>query len=258
MGDRFVLSPYFLDQPLAGARRLAGPGWHLNASDLAGPGDGDLAGRIALVGRGLADLVSDAVRAGERPVSVAGDCCTVIAVLAGLQHAGVDPFLVWLDAHGDFNTWETTPSGFMGGMPLAMIVGRGDQSLVDAVGLRTLAEQDVILSDARDLDPGERTALDASAVVRLADVSAIAAALPAGRSVHVHLDTDVVDAAEAPAMKYPVAGGPRSADLVRLGQALADSGRVTSVSMTLWNVDTDADGTTESACLPVLQALLGK
>jgi arginase len=256
MGDRFVLSPYFLDQPLAGAR-LAQPGWHLNTPDLPGPGDSDLVGRMAVVGRGLADFVSDAVRAGERPVSVAGDCCTVIAVLAGLQRAGVDPFLVWLDAHGDFNTWETTPSGFLGGMPLAMIVGRGDQHLVDAVGLRTLSEHDVVLSDARDLDPGERTALEASTVLRLADVSAIEAALPAGRPVHVHFDTDIVDAAEAPAMKYPVAGGPRSADVVRLGKALADSGRVTSVSMTLWNVDADADGTTERACLPAFQALLG-
>src|SRR5207245_625703 len=151
MADRFMLTPFFLDQPLPAARRLAAPDWHLNSPVLA---EGDLMGRLAAVGHGLAEFVASSGRDGVRDVIVAGGCWVAIAVLAGLQRAGVDPVLVWLDAHGDFNTWETTPSGFPGGMPLAMIVGRGEQTLTSALGLRTLMETDVVLSDARDLDPG--------------------------------------------------------------------------------------------------------
>jgi arginase len=62
-------------------------------------------------------------------VSIAGDCVATMGVLAGLHDAGITPTLIWFDAHGDFNTWETTPSGFLGGMPLAMIVGRGEQTM---------------------------------------------------------------------------------------------------------------------------------
>ncbi len=59
----------------------------------------------------------------------AGDCVASLGVAAGLQRAGIEPSVAWLDAHGDFNTWETTPSGFMGGMPLAVLAGLGDQSI---------------------------------------------------------------------------------------------------------------------------------
>ncbi len=103
----------------------------------------------------LAQLVTIVLKSGELPVSVAGDCCTSIGILAGLQQAGVDPTLIWFDAHGDFNTWETTPSGFLGGMPLAMLVGKGEQTIMEGVGTSVLPEEQVILSDGRDLDPGE-------------------------------------------------------------------------------------------------------
>lgn len=63
-----------------------------------------------------------AIRAdGQLPVVIAGDCTFSIGVLAGLQRESTDLTLVWYDAHGDFNTHETTPSGFIGGMPLAML-----------------------------------------------------------------------------------------------------------------------------------------
>src|SRR5512136_997268 len=91
----------------------------------------------------LAEFTAQTVLHGDRPVSLAGDCCTPLGVLAGLQQAGLVPVLLWLDAHGDFNTWETTPSGFLGGMPLAMLVGRGDQTMAQAVGLRPLPESRV-------------------------------------------------------------------------------------------------------------------
>lgn len=79
---------------------------------------------------GIYEYVADAVADAERPVVVAsGDCTTSLGVLAGLQPAGVDPATLWFDAHGDFNTDETTVSGYLGGMPAALAVGRGDTTV---------------------------------------------------------------------------------------------------------------------------------
>jgi arginase family enzyme len=63
------------------------------------------------------------------PVVLSGDCVASLAVIAGLQQRGIRPGLVWFDAHGDFHTEATTSSGYLGGLPLAKAVGRGDLTL---------------------------------------------------------------------------------------------------------------------------------
>src|SRR5690606_8729880 len=140
----------------------------------------------------LARFVEKTASAGDRPVSVAGDCCAAVPVLAGLRAAGIEPHLVWIDAHGDFNTPETSRSQFLGGMPLAMIAGRGPRWMAEAVGLSPLPEERIWLIDARVLDPLERAALDASAV-RRTGVAGLAS-LRLDGPVLVHIDMDVLDA----------------------------------------------------------------
>ena len=167
MVPRFILTPYFLDQPLPGLELFIDPEWVINKPSLANTTP---QARMVEQYIPLAKLVSTVLTSGELPVSIAGDCCSSIGVLAGLQQAGVEPTLIWFDAHGDFNTWETTPSGFLGGMPLAMLVGRGEQTIMEGVGNRVLPEDQVILSDGRDLDPGEYESLAASKVVHLMKV----------------------------------------------------------------------------------------
>jgi arginase len=191
-------------------------------------------------------------------VCLSGDCCAAIATLAGLQRAGLDPVLVWLDAHGDFNTFETTISGFIGGMPLAMIAGLGEQALMTAARARPIDEADIVLSDARDLDPAEREAVERSRVRHENDPLRIADGLPAGRPLYVHFDTDILDPACAPAMKYPAAGGLAETDARRMMQSLAATGRVTAVSMTVWDMDKDTDGRTAGVCLSMLAELIGE
>ena len=127
MSDRTILTPYFLDELRPAIADMAAPDWRVVQTELP-PGE-----RIERMGRlydALAAEVAAAVAAGQRPVSIAGDCCAAIGVLAGLQRAGQQPTLLWFDAHGDFNTWDTPPSGFLGGMPLAMAVGLGEQTLL--------------------------------------------------------------------------------------------------------------------------------
>lgn len=252
--NRFILTPLCLDQPVPESRRLASTEWIVNAPALDG---GDQLARVAAVHAPLALAVELAVRAGERPIGVAGDCCATIAVVAGLQRAGLDPVIVWLDAHGDFNTWDTTPSGFIGGMPLAMLTGRGEGRLVRAAGVRTVAESDIVLTDARDLDPGERQLLEASAVRRTADTSMVTSMIPLGRPVYVHLDADVIDPSDAPAVHYPARGGPSATATVALARALAATGQVVAASVTLWDFGKDEDRRTAGNVLSTLHALAG-
>lgn len=253
MTDRMILTPYFLDRPLPDMGELAGDGWLLNEPELAGE---DTQQRMIALYRSLSRLVRMTVERGERPVSLAGDCCTTIGVFAGLQQAGLKPTLIWFDAHGDFNTWETTPSGFLGGMPLAMLVGRGEQRMTRAVGLQPVAESDVILSDARDLDPEERLSVESSSLRHLPEVTMLLEhSLPEG-PIYVHFDVDVINPLDAPAMNYLAEGGPSVAELRRVFAHLAAAGQIAAVSLSSWNPELDDDGRSRRAALSLLESLL--
>jgi arginase len=254
MDNRFLLNPFFLDSTAPPMNRLLKPGWIVNLPVIGGSSQ---SARIGAIHAPLVEHVRTAAAAGCRPVSVGGDCLQTAAMLAGLRLAGIDPVIVWLDAHGDFNTPGTSPSGFIGGMPLAMLVGRGERWLRENVGLEAIAERDVILSDARDLDPGEAASLAGSQVAHVRGVADVPSFVPSSRPVYVHFDTDVIDVREAPAMMYPVPGGPSVADLRRMAQALHRTHAVIAVSMTVWDLGRDVDGQTERSCLSVLDALVG-
>lgn len=256
MDDRFILTPYFLDEYDPALAAMAGDGWRVIAPPLP---DGDRLARMSALYRALAAEVRAALAAGERPVSIAGDCCATLGVLAGLQAAGQEPALVWLDAHGDFNTTDTTPSGFLGGMPLAMAVGLGDQRLVEGAGLRPWPAEKVVLSDARDLDPGERDNVERSAIRHVPDIETLLRpdALPDG-PLYVHFDADVIDPAEAAAMSYPAPGGPSSETVRVVLRALNATDRLAATSVTLWTPELDPKGETRAVVQGAINALLGR
>ncbi len=244
MVDRRIVAPWFLDRRSDPARLLSELG---DVIINTGPGNGDQTSRLAPIHMAIAEAVHDAVTAGERPVAILGDCCQTIGVIAGLARGGLRPALVWLDSHGDFNTWETTPSGFLGGMPLAMLTGRGDQRMLKAVGLEPLADTQVWLSDARDLDPGERLLVEASQVHHHKTLDALLENLPDG-PLYIHFDSDIIDSNNAPAFLYPVKGGPSAAGMRSVLAKLQATARVVVVSMTVgWDVAKDTSKTTENA-----------
>ncbi len=253
MINQFILTPFFLDRPEAGLYALATLDWQVNKPDLP---VGSPQERMVDLYRPLAALVGGAVKEGKRPVSIAGDCCTSIGVLAGLEQAGVRPTLLWFDAHGDFNTWETTPSGFLGGMPLAMAVGRGEQTIVHGVGLTPLPEEQVVLTDARDLDAGEAKTVAASDIMHLVQVADLLDfPLPEG-PLYVHFDADVLDPVDAPAMNYLAHGGPSVEMVRRVFQRLAESRQVVAVSLSSWNPVMDENGRSRELVMDLLQELL--
>jgi len=251
MKPRWMVTPHFLESydPALTAAVPEGVEFTLNTV----PGMVDCsAANLRRLHRGIARFVQRAARADALPISVAGDCVAALPVMAGLQAAGLAPALVWVDAHGDFNTPETSPSGFLGGMPLAMMVGRGDPAYEANVDLRPVNASDVWLVGARAFDSGEAEALAASKVQRR-DVAELGA-LRLGRPVHLHIDNDVIDAAEVPANNYPVAGGPALQEVIAACEGFMGGNDVRAISFSGWNGGLDRDGKTAAACARLLRA----
>lgn len=256
MRNQFILTPFFLDAPHPELETLAQPGWRVNQPVL--PKDGTQQQRMSALHRPIAEFVTHTVQHGDRPVSIAGDCCTTLGVCAGLQQAGIDPVLLWLDAHGDFNTWETSPSGFIGGMPLAMLVGRGEQTMVHAIGLQPFPENRVILSEGRDLDPKEKPALAHSEMHHLVDARFLPDHPMLANPLYVHFDVDIVNPIDVPAVSYRAEGGPSAADLQAVFQSLAQTRQIVAVSMTTWKPQLDGDGRSRVVCMELLQLLINQ
>ena len=194
-------------------------------------GPGGIAQRRMAV---LFNKLAERIAASEATILYAGDCLAPIGVLAGLQRKGIVPTLYWFDAHGDFNTWETTKSNFLGGMPLAMITGRGEQTIVEATGMKPLRDDHVILVGTRDLDPQEDAAIAESGLT-LMSVDEVTAEEPRSGPIFVHVDLDVVDPADLPAHNYPAPGGPKAEAVRAAMERLANTKRVVAVSISSWN-----------------------
>jgi arginase len=158
---------------------------------------------------------------GARLLVLGGDCTSHSGAMAGIRRArpGIRLGLAWFDAHGDFNTPDTTPSGNVWGMPFAMACGRGDPGLVAAVDGPTVAEADAGLFGGQVLDETESRMLAASGVASfgagmLADDAGRAAvagwsAAVAGRidAWYIAVDLDVLDGAEGWAVAMPEPDG---------------------------------------------------
>jgi arginase len=253
MKTQYILTPYFLDQPISGLNELAQADWIINEQVLP---DEDKQSKMSILHEELAKDVTKIVDEGTLPVSIAGDCCTAIGVMAGLQRARIDPLFIWFDAHGDFNTWETTPSGFLGGMPLAMIAGLGDQTMPRAVDLQAVEQENIILTDGRDLDPGERELVQGSNITHMEDPMDLLEYDFQDRPIYVHFDTDIVNPLDAPAMNYLAEGGSRAEELGKVFRHIAQTGLVKSISVSSWNPELDEDGRTKEAILNLLQELV--
>ena len=177
-----------------------------------------------------------------------GECTFIVGSVAGLKTVyGGKPGIVWMDAHGDFNTPETTPSGFMGGMPLAIACGRGPRLPEDIESARPLLDEErVVHVGARALDPGEDEALRSRAKVFDArDVKKMGAKEVARQAAKLldkscdwiiaHLDVDVLDPSIMPGVNFPESHGLTDSNVLEIFRELRSTGKLRVVDLTAYN-----------------------
>jgi arginase len=161
--------------------------------------------------------VSAALDQGELPLLTASDCSICIATLPTVARRVPGVRFLWIDAHGDFNTPETTPSGFLGGMCLGAACGRWDAGWPD-----TIDPASVSFLGVRDLDPGERVEVEAAGVD---------SGVPEAGPVYVHLDVDALDPSVMP-VQFPVPGGMTAGEVQDVLTALVAGGRLVGLEVT--------------------------
>ena len=166
--------------------------------------------------------VDDALHEGRRPLVLAGDCSICLTTLAAALRHRPGARVLWVDAHGDFNSPDTTQSGYLGGMCLAGACGVWDPGL----GQEVVDPGRVVQWGVRDLDMGERVLLETRGVHRVQDIGGLE-----GLEVYVHVDLDVLDPADMPA-RYPASGGPPPEGLRALLGDVARDCEVVGVEVT--------------------------
>jgi arginase len=249
----YIFAPYLMGDFSPERAAVARHTWRLLTPPLP---EGSPTERMGALCRAMADEVA-AVRAeGHLPVAIVGDCTFSIGVLAALQRETPDFTLVWYDAHGDFNTHETTPSDFIGGMPLAMLCGRGEQTIVEGAAANVHPEANIILTDARDLDPGEDKAVAESGLIHLPDVADLTSLTLPDKPIYIHFDSDVLHLSDLSAVNYPAEGGPNLATIDASLAHLARTNRIVTVSVTMWSPDMDHDSRGEQMVMGVVERLI--
>lgn len=227
--------------------------------------------QILETARELGERVQRSIGEGAVPITLGGDHSIALGSISGAANAQGEVGVIWLDAHGDFNTAQTTPSGNIHGMILAALTGSGDPRLVDAVGKGPhIDPKRVVIIGVRDLDTGEREVLRSSGVhVRtMTDIDrrgiydvireALELATAGAKGLHVSFDMDVMDPSEAPGVGTPVPGGITYREAHLAMELIAESGRMTSLDLVEVNPILDRENRTAILATELALSALGK
>lgn len=219
----------------------------------------------------LAERVAETINAGALPITLGGDHSIGLGSIAGASNARKPLGVIWFDAHADFNTTDTTPSGNVHGMILAALAGLGDPRLVAVGGPGAKVDpKRIVIVGARDLDPGEQRLLrEAGAhVLTMSDIDrrgmeavtseALAFALDGAAGLHVSFDLDVVDPTEAPGVGTPVHGGITYREAHLAMEMVAESKRLTSLDMVEVNPILDHHNQTAMLATELALSAVGK
>lgn len=231
--------------------------------------------QIAAASEELATRVESALEEGALPVILGGDHSIAIGSVAGLssyyrkrkQKVGI----IWLDAHTDVNTPETSPSGNIHGMPLATLLGYGAKELTDVAGFapKVLPENTVIIG-ARSVDPGERELIKSLGIrvftmseldeIGMGEViqEAIDIASRNTAGFHVTMDMDFIDPFYAPGVGTPERGGATYRESHLAMEKVADSGLALSIELTEVNPVFDTSNQTAQFAVELILSALGK
>ncbi len=230
---------------------------------------------IATVCETLYRTSLDSLEAGALPLVLGGDhsigAGSVAAAATTARRLGRPLSLIWVDAHGDMNTPDTTGSGNVHGMPLAAILGPEPRELAEIGGFtpKVLAERTILIG-IRNLDPPERERIQASGVrvftmkdidrLGIAAVAeqALAIACAGGARVHVSFDLDACDPAVAPGVGTPVKGGLDYREAHTLMEMVADTGQLASLDLVEVNPILDTQNATAILGVELAASALGQ
>ncbi|WP_421709572.1 arginase family protein [Algihabitans sp.] len=274
MRVRLIVSPYdsgqklrrmgcgpdrLLDEGLAAALEADGSNVEVRRIELTEAFPSEIAVGFAAM-RAVSMQVAAALRDRALPVVLAGNCNTTVGAVAGLgaERSGV----LWLDAHGDINTPDSSESGFLDGMGVAVLTGRAWTRLAQSVpGFTPLPDARLILAGVRDLDPDEKALLTRSAISVVNDATIRKAGAEAALgpvltelskrigSLHLHLDLDVHDAAVAPANHFRPLGGLTPAEVGAVIEATVARLPLGSLAVTAYDPSVDPSGITAAAAI---------
>ncbi len=203
------------------------------------------------------------------PVAIGGDHSMSMGTVAGAAR-GERVGLIWVDAHTDFNTPETSPSGNVHGMPVASLVGLGDPRLVNIGGVGAkIRPEDIVMIGIRSVDRGERELLrqHGACLYTMKEVDTIGMARIAAETlerlkglsrIHVSFDADSLDPSIAPGVGTPVPGGLSYREAHLLMELLSDSGKVGSLDLVEVNPVLDRENMTAKVMVEMACSLLGK
>jgi arginase len=225
--------------------------------------------------KGLAEIVGRTLAEDQMPVVLGGDHSIAVGTTAGVaahfQKQSKRIGMIWLDAHGDMNTPETSPSGNVHGMPLAALMGYGPPELTMLAGNKPMVEpRNVSLVGVRDLDARERRLVKDSGVhiftmrdidergMREVMAEALRFATDDTAGVAVSLDMDVVDPTDAPGVGTPVRGGVTYREAHLAMEMLADSRAMVSLELVEINPVIDLHNTTAILGVELILSGLGK
>ncbi|MBF0259269.1 MAG: arginase [Desulfamplus sp.] len=233
------------------------------------PKQGNYLKAITSVCERVYDAGRKAVEEDTFPLFLGGDHSIAMGTIGGVSHHS-SIGVIWIDAHGDFNTSETSPSGNVHGMPLAALTGDGDHSLVN-IGRKGMKidPENVVLIGIRDLDLKEKIRLKKSGVtvytMRDIDEQGISAITNKAlmkfvhmKKIHISLDMDAIDPVEAPGVGTPVPGGLTYREAHLCMEIIADSGKLASMDLVEINPILDQANKTARLAVNLTVSALGK
>ena len=240
-----------------------------------GPSNARYLPQITLACTRLADMVQQAMDRGQVPLVLGGDHSVAIGTVAGVakhfQKTGGRLGMIWIDAHADMNTPETSPSGNVHGMPLACCIGIGPPELTHIYGFAPKVHPgNVALVGIRSVDDRERSLVQESGVraftmrdidergLRVVMEEAIKVASTGTVGFHVSFDIDSVDPQEAPGVGTPVKGGITYREAHLAMETLCDCGRMTSMEIVEVNPVIDEANRTALLAVELVMSAMGK
>jgi arginase len=227
--------------------------------------------QIVRVSEELAGIVTTILQEGEFPLILGGDHSIALGSLSGVANVHKNVGVLWIDAHADFNTDQSTPSGNIHGMILASLAGLGNSSLTNIGGWSPkIHKETIVIVGARDLDPGEQELLHTNSihVFTMSEIDqlgitevmqqALAIAGQNNDGIHLSLDMDALDPTEAPGVGTPVRGGLTYREAHLAMELIADSHKLVSMDVVEVNPILDRENATALLAVELVLSALGK